>query len=173
MDNQIVIATSLMMGLLAWGLVARWYVLPALANRPRTEALVPLILPHVFRYIGLAFLLPGVVATDIDARFTHPAAFGDLAAALLALLALAALRMRWKAALPLVWVFGIVGTLDRLYAVTTGIRVVDTGQFGGAYFIPALIVPFLLVSHGLIFRTLLRELELPESRVGLSSLPPR
>ena len=45
-----------------------------------------------------------------------PAAYGDLLAALLALLAIAALRMAWAGAIPLVWLFNVEGTLDLVNA---------------------------------------------------------
>ena len=147
---------SLALGTLTWGLIARWYVIPVLASRPRTEALILLTLPHVFRYIGLGFLVTGVVARDISPDFAHTAAYGDLLAAVLALVAITALRLRWSAAIFLVWVFNIEGSLDLLYAVFNGVQYVDAGQLGGMYFVPTLIVPLLLVTHVMIFQLLLR-----------------
>jgi hypothetical protein len=47
---------------------------------------------HSFRFVGLAFLVKGVVSPELPAAFAVPAAYGDLIAAVLALLALAALR---------------------------------------------------------------------------------
>ncbi len=151
-----IVVVSLTMGTLSYGLIARWYVMPALATRSRTDALIPLVLPHAFRYIGLAFLIPGVVAHDTTSAFAVPAAYGDLAASVLALLALVALRSRWSLAIPLVWIFNVEGTLDMLYAVSQGVRHTDAGQLGGVVLIPILIVPLLLVTHMLIFRLLLR-----------------
>ena len=156
--QEIVMATSLVMGLLTCGLVARWYVLPKLAGLSRNAALIPLLLPHAFRYIGLGFLLPGVVASDINPGFAGPAAWGDLAAAGMALLAITALKQGWTSAVPLVWLFTVVGTADLLNAVITGVTTVNAGQFGGMYFVPTLVVPLLLVSHVLIACTLLRAL---------------
>ena len=115
------------------------------------------MLPHAFRYIGLAFLIPGVVATDITPAFAVPAAYGDLLASILALLAAVALRLRLPAAIPLVWIFNVEGFLDALYAVSQGVRYVDAGQLGGVVLIPLLIVPALLVTHVLIFQLLLRK----------------
>ena len=155
-QNMPMIIGSLALGTLTWGLIARWYVMPVLSSRPRTEALILLILPHVFRYIGLGFLVTGVVARDISPSFAHPAAYGDLLAAVLALVAIAALRFRWSAAILLVWMFNIEGSLDMLYAVFNGIRHVDAGQLGGMYFVPTLIVPLLLVTHVMIFQLLLQ-----------------
>ena len=62
----------------------------------------------------------------------------------------------------IVWVFNIVGTVDLLNAFYQADRFgVGTapGLQGAAYFIPTVLVPLLLVTHGIVFRALLR----PES----------
>jgi len=78
-----------------------------------------------------------------------PAAYGALLAALLALLAIVALRARWPIALALVWLFSAVGTLDLLNALFQGNRL--QVQLGAAYYIPTVAVPALLVTHAMIF----------------------
>ena len=72
-------------------------------------------------------------------------------AAGLALMALFALRYNWKAAIPLVWIFNIEGTVDLLNAVGRGIMFNTDGHLGATFFIPIVIVPVLLVTHGMIF----------------------
>ncbi len=152
-----IVVVSLALGMLSYGLIARWYVMPALATRSRVDALIPLLFLHAFRYIGLAFLISGVVAQDVTPAFAVPAAYGDLTASVLALLAVVALRFRWPIAIPLVWIFNVEGTLDMLYALSQGLRHVDAGQLGGVVFIPLLIVPALAVTHVMIFQLLLRK----------------
>ena len=46
--------------LLSYALIAIWYVVPRLSKQPRVEALIPLILLHTFRTVGLVFLFPQV-----------------------------------------------------------------------------------------------------------------
>ena len=157
MEDRLIIVLSLTLGFVVWWLISRWYVMPVLAARPRAEALVPLVLPHGFRYIGLSFLVPGVVAADLPQVFALPAAYGDLVAATLALLAVAALRLRWPLAMPLVWVFNVEGTLDFLVVVFLGLQHIHPGQLGGVYLIPALFVPFFFVTHLRIFQLLVRK----------------
>jgi hypothetical protein len=156
MPPQALFGISIVLGFLVWGIVGARYIWPALRELPRADALRPLLLLHSFRYIGLAFLVPGVVSAELPAGFARPAAYGDLIAAVLALLALAALRSRLGIAL--VWVFNLWGTADLLHAYYQG-RVgvgVEPGQLGAAYFIPTVVVPLLLVTHVLVFRLLLR-----------------
>ena len=146
-------------GFLAWSVFAVQYIWPAISKRERAEALRPILVLHGFRYIGLAVLVPGVVSPQLSATvFARELAYGDLAAASLALIALAALRSRL--AVPLVWIFSIVGTADLLNAFYQGsqISLANTpGLLGAGYFIPVLGVPLLLVTHILAFRLLLRK----------------
>ncbi len=83
-----------------------------------------------------------------------PAAYGDLLAALLALAAMVALRTGSVAAVPLVWVFNVAGTLDLINAFYQGLR--TNAQLGAAYYIPTFVVPALLVTHVMIFSMLAR-----------------
>jgi hypothetical protein len=148
-------------GFLAWMVFAAQYIWPAISNRERPEALRPILVLHGFRYIGLVVLIPGVVSPQLASTvFARGLAYGDLVAATLALIALAALRTRW--AEPLVWLFNIFGTLDLLNAFYQGSRIslADTpGLLGAAYYIPILGVPLLLVTHVLVFRLLMRKKE--------------
>src|SRR5215467_8614041 len=114
MPAQALFGISVAFGFIAWGIVAAQYFWPLLRTQTRGDALRPLLLLHSFRFIGLAFLVKGVVAPELPAAFAVPAAYGDLIAALLALVALAALRSGFG--IPLVWVFNLWGSADLLNA---------------------------------------------------------
>src|SRR5215475_15548903 len=77
---------SIALSFIAWGMVAARYIWPELGLRQRAEALRPLLILHSFRFIGLAFLVPGVVSPDLPSSFARSAAYGDIIAAALALL---------------------------------------------------------------------------------------
>ncbi|MEE9226026.1 MAG: hypothetical protein V3U68_07520 [Bacteroidota bacterium] len=157
MDPGSLFYLSVILGFVGFGLITRWYLMPALSALPLERSLRPLLLLHSFRFIGLAFAVPGVVSPDLPSSFANPAAYGDLLAALLALVSLAALRFRWALALPLVWLFNLEGTLDLLYAFFQGFRSqVHPGYFGAMYFVPTVVVPALITTHVIIFRLLLQ-----------------
>jgi hypothetical protein len=88
---QLCFFVSIAFGFIAWGIVARRYIWPKLRLLRRVEALRPLLILHSFRFIGLAFLVPGVVSPDLPSAFAHSAAYGDIVAATLALLSLVSL----------------------------------------------------------------------------------
>ncbi len=157
MDTQAIFGLQFVMSLVVWGLIAKWLLAPWLAKMTQHQALFWLTLPHAFRYIGMVFLVPGVVAQPLPAAFAMPAAYGDLVTGVLALLALIALRTGWAGAVALVWLFNIVGTVDLLNAL----RHVDVAPaFGAAWYIPTFLVPILLVTHFMIFVRLLRRARL-------------
>lgn len=155
MSPQAIFRAQFVLSLVVGGLIARWYVWPRLAALPAREALIPLLFVHATRYVGLVFLVPSVVPPGVPDAFAKPAAYGDLLAALLALLAIIALRHHWPGALPLAWLFNLFGVADLLYAVAQGIRF-DV-QLGAAYYIPIVAVPVLFITHAMIFLLLLRQ----------------
>ena len=94
MSPQIIFGTSVAFGLIAWSIVVVRYVWPLLHGQSRTDALRPLLMLHSFRFVGLAFLVTGIVSPGLSAEWARHAAYGDLIAAVLALLALGALPSR-------------------------------------------------------------------------------
>ena len=151
---------SIAFSFVAWGIVAARYIWPELRFRQRMEALRPLLVLHSFRFIGLAFLVPGVVSPDLPSSFAHAAAYGDIGAALLAVLALITLPS--ATGVVIAWIFGIWGSVDLLNAFYQANRAgLTPGQLGATYFIPTVIVPLLLITHGLTFRILLQHQNVP------------
>ena len=105
---------SIAFSLIAWGIVTARYIWSELRLRDRTEALRPLLILHSFRFIGLAMLVPGVVSPDLPLAFAHPAAYGDIIAAILALLSL--LLLPSAAGVAVAWLFSVWGSADLLNA---------------------------------------------------------
>jgi hypothetical protein len=147
--------------------IARWEISPRLAQRPLKEALFWLTLPHAFRHVGLVFLVPGVVAEPLPDHFALPAAYGDLTSALLAFFALVALRSGWRIAIPAVWLFSVIGSVDLINALRQAEVVPD---LGAAWYIPTFFVPLLLVTHYMIFARLLRRPEHAGETTDLTQL---
>ena len=151
-----ILTVNLLFSTLVFGIAARIYVVPRMRQLSASTVLVPILLLHSFRHLGLMFLAPGATYPGIPAGFTRPAAFGDLTAAILALLALAAVRSGSRAAVPLLWIFNVEGTLDLFHAIYLATVLQAFPYMGAAYWIPAFWVPALLVTHFLVFMLLLR-----------------
>jgi hypothetical protein len=146
---------SIAFSFIAWGIVSARYIWPELRLRQRAEALRPLLILHSFRFMGLAFLVPGVVSPDLPPAFAHSAAYGDIIAAILALLALISLPS--AVGIAVAWIFSLWGSADLLNAFYQANHAgLMAGQLGAAYFIPTFVVPLLLITHGLALRILLQ-----------------
>ncbi len=157
MPSPALFGITVVLGLAAWGAVAWHYIWPGLRERSSPENLKPILMLHGFRFLGLAFVAPGVVSPELPAAFAQPVAYGDLISAILALLALATLGTRTGTVAP--WVFNTFGTADLLFGFYLGARISlpnTPGLLGAGYFILAAYVPLLLITHGLAFRILLR-----------------
>jgi len=130
--------------------------LAATPLRQRAEALQPLLILHSFRFIGLAFSGP-------RRRVARFAFF------------LCAFRGLWRhhsgntrvaprccccrlgLVFLLAWDLQSLGSADLLNAFYQANHVgLQPGQLGATYFIPTLVVPLLLVTHGARFRMLLQ-----------------
>jgi hypothetical protein len=141
---------------------ARIYLMPQLGRlRPRT-VLIPILLLHSLRHLGLMFLTRGATYPGLPPQFAYPAALGDLLTAVLAFVAIFFVSRNSAYARPLVWVFNVFGSLDLLDAITLA-TIYNAPEFmGPAYWIPAFWVPALLVTHYITFIILTKHW----SRVG-------
>ena len=151
-----VLTVNLLFTTLVFGIAARIYVVPRMAQLSSRAILTPILLLHAFRNLGLMFLSPGATYPGMPPEFATPSAYGDLIAAVLALIALAAVLARSSWARLLLWIFNIEGTLDLLHAIYLANVHNAFAYMGPAYWIPAFWVPALLVTHYLVFVVLLR-----------------
>jgi hypothetical protein len=153
---------ELYMSLFSFALIAWKYWIPAMRERPFAAAVAPVLLLHSFRHLGMIYLNPSVVPDLPDPGFAVPTAWGDLAAAVLALVALASLRLDGLPARAAVWLFNLVGFIDLGVAAVNGQRFQMLSKpIGVAFLLPIIVVPALLVTHGLVFWQLLRRAPAP------------
>jgi hypothetical protein len=158
MSTTTVFQTHLVFGYVAWLLCFSAYIWPRLKSAERVEAHRVIATLHSFRFFGLVFLVPGLTGPHLPAEFTTYAAYGDFTTAVLAMLALLAVRIR-----PLFWffvvAFNLLGAGDLLlayyHAVTEGVPAM-AGELGVLYVIPVLYVPILMITHVTAFYLLLR-----------------
>ena len=158
MSTAHIFTAQLVLGYVAWLLCFRAYIWPRLKAMDRLGAQRAIATLHSFRFFGLAFIVPGVVGSQLPSSFATFAAYGDLATGVLALLALLTVRMR-----PLFWLFvvafNVVGIADLLFnyfhAVQADLPAV-AGELGVAYAIPIIYVPLLMITHIAAFYLLVR-----------------
>jgi hypothetical protein len=141
--------------LAAYSAIGGWFVRPWLRARPVDVALSILLLPQLFRHVGITLLVTEVVDPTFPAEMAQRTAVGDTLTALLAWSALIGLRLRWRHALALVWFFNLFGLADMLMNLGNGLRLQVASHLGAAWFGIAFVVPLMLVVHALIFAFLL------------------
>jgi len=151
-----ILTVNLLFSTFVFWLAARIYVMPKLPELEPRTVLVPILLLHSLRHLGLMFLAPGVTDPGIPPQFTYPAAFGDLVTALLALAAIPAVLRGARIARLLVWIFNVWGTADLADAIVLATTSGAPAFMGAAYWIPAFWVPALLVTHYITFVVLLK-----------------
>jgi hypothetical protein len=142
-----ILTVNLLFSTLVFWIAARIYLWPKLPELSARTVLVPILILHAFRHLGLMFLTPGATYPGMPPEFANPAAYGDLVAAVLALVAIAALTAEARVSKALVWIFNLVGTVDLVAAIVLGTTHGADKFMGATYWIPSFWVPALLVTH--------------------------
>ena len=137
-------------------IAARLYLVPLLPRLRPQQVLLPILLLHSMRHLGMMFLTRGATYPGLPAQFAYPAAFGDLLTAIIALVTIPLLIRSSAMARPVVWFFNIFGTIDLLLAITLATVYNAPVSMGPSYWIPAFWVPLLLVTHYVTFLLLRR-----------------
>jgi hypothetical protein len=157
MNNANILAIEFWMSIFSFTFVAVWYWVPYSKKHSFAAAVTPLLLIHTFRHIGLFYLSTAAVAAPPPIEFASPTAWGDVGAAVLALISLLAVRYAPPLGKPAVWLFSLVGFGDLVVATINWDRyAVIEHHLGIAYLLVTIVVPALLVSHILIVWLLLR-----------------
>jgi len=155
MTPQNIFNLHLAMGYVPWLLWFVTYEWPRLRTMEAVDAQRAIASLHAFRFLGLVFLVPGVVGAGIPHAFAAPAAYGDFATGLLAMAAMMTIRIRslfWL----LVAAFNLLGFLDILNAYYHGVTsALPAGELGAGYFIVIVYVPILMITHVAAFYLLL------------------
>ena len=157
MPTTVLSGLQFTLSLAIFSLIAKWYIGPALSQLPKYAALAPLFLAHTLRYLPSSAFAPGQVGSDVPAHAMASIAYGDLASAILALVAVLFLRYRWPGALAIAWLVNIAASLDWLYAsFLAASQQLITHAMGGNWYIIHYYVPVIGVIHVMIFGRLLK-----------------
>jgi hypothetical protein len=101
---------------------AAWRAVPWMRQRPAAVAIAACLWVHVFRIVALQIFSARRFGFEIPLWAAQQIAWGDVAGAGLAVLALWLLRRGSAAAIPMLWVFIVESVLDLGYGAVLGIR---------------------------------------------------
>jgi hypothetical protein len=152
--------TSTAVSLATWGLLL-WILWPWMAEGGFRRVFTVLAGVHLFRWIGLVALNPTHVdgaALGLAHFYLQQVAYGDLAANILAIIAIVAVRSNWASQMFWAWAFIIVGTADTLNAGPNFIMAIkDDAQVGAlGWLILVGYVPAILLTEIVILVQLVR-----------------
>lgn len=116
MDNFTIINLQALTGSVALFLAFKFWIQPRLANLSIYDALLPFVFLNTFRYLGLSFMAKEQFYDGFPSEFLTTVGLLDFATAILAIIAAIALKNKWSFAIPLVWIFNIVGFGDLITA---------------------------------------------------------
>ena len=81
MNNFFFIPVSFVTALVVFGFAAKWYYWPWATRVSFKDAATPILLMNATRFIGLGFLVPGLVSSELSPLFSTAAAGGDMRSA--------------------------------------------------------------------------------------------
>jgi hypothetical protein len=151
------LAIQFSMAIAVYLLIFRTYLQPWFEMRDFDAAVMPLLMVHVFRYLGLALLVTGQVDEAVSRDALSIMAYGDLASGVCALLAVIAISAGSRFVVPLVVLFSIVGIADLITIGPTALNAgVIVSPIGTMWFFLVIFAPILLLSHIYILYRLVR-----------------
>ncbi|NJL55394.1 MAG: hypothetical protein HC838_12695 [Spirulinaceae cyanobacterium RM2_2_10] len=158
MNNWTILGVQSTIGLVVYALMFFWYVQPRLSKLPFENAVLPLLLLHVFRFAGFALLVVGQVDPSLPREAMSAIAYGDLLAGVSALIAALALRGGSGLAVPLIWLFTLIEFADIANVGRIAINLDLFNQYiGTMWFVSILFFPTLLIAHIYIFHRLVKK----------------
>lgn len=148
MSNLVFLTVQYAMAFAAYLLIYRHYLRAWLRTRRFEDAVLPFLLLHCFRYLGLSMLVTGQIAEVVPREALRIMAYGDLAAAFSALLAALAISARSRLGPLLVAIFTVVGIGDLIVIGPTALNAgIFEADIGTMWFFLVTYAPALVLSH--------------------------
>lgn len=148
MQNLIILNVQVGIALIGYYLAYRIYWRDWFNRQEFGPAVQPLLLIHLYRFLGLTLLVTGQADPNLPLRAMQTIAFGDFASAVAALFAAIAVYLDSRLAPLFVAIFTLVGLADFAIVGYTAITEnVFQAYIGGMWFLSGILAPVLLLSH--------------------------
>lgn len=167
MNNTIYLIIQTTMGLIAYGFILKFYVAPKLKDKEFGPAILPFLILHIFRYLGLVLLVQGQIDPSVSRDALAVMAYGDLASGVCALAAAFAISKNLSFATPLVILFTFVGIIDFiLVSISAAMAGIVDAEIGTMWFMMVIFAPALLITQLYIAYRLLLHLRTKVGKVS-------
>jgi hypothetical protein len=156
MSNIVILNLQYLLAIGTFIVIYRIYLRQWFRSRPMHAAVLPLLLLHAFRYLGLTLIVPGQMDPALAMDGLSVMAWGDYASGAAALLAAIAVHHRWPIATAMVALFTLIGIADFILvgytATTIGVFFADMGTmwYVNVIFAPALLLSQLYIAYRLV-----------------------
>lgn len=148
--------TQLFTAYTVWTVLSIFLLVPSLNQFSQRKILTILIIPQLFRYIGVSVAAtPVVTSENIPIELAEHIALGDWLTAVLAILAFVLIRINAKITIPSIWLMNIIGFADQVMTMTRATRAGLANYMDAAWYVPTVLLPIMTASHVLIFYYLL------------------
>lgn len=148
MSNLVILNFQYLMAFGTYFVIYRIYLRKWFNAQPMHAAVLPLLLLHAFRYLGLTLLVPGQMDPSLPMDGLRVMAWGDYVSGVAALLAAIAIHHRWPIATAMVGLFMLVGFGDFIVVGYTAANIgVFLADMGTMWFVNVIYAPLLLLSQ--------------------------
>lgn len=171
MQNLIILNVQVGIAIVGYYLAYRIYFRDWLNRQEFGPAVQPLLLIHLYRFLGLTLLVTGQADPNLPLGAMQTIAFGDFAASVAALFAAIAVYANSSSAPLFVAIFTLIGLGDIAIVGYTAITAnVFQAYIGGMWFLSGILAPVLLLSHIYIaYRLLVQRGPLPASSSSVAN----
>lgn len=160
MDNFTIFNLQLLAAFLMVIFGLRWFILPKVSQLPIRDALIPFVFIHAIRYLGMMFMVDNQIYDEFPKDLAFTIGVWDYSVAILALITTYALKVKWKYAIPLVWIFNIWGFADLMTALPqASAQEFYNYDIGGIWWMSIIVGPITIISHIYIFIRLFKILK--------------
>ena len=153
--------TQLFTAYAVWTVLSILLIVPKLNQLNKKTVLTILVIPQLFRYIGVSVAASSVVTSpDIPLELARHIALGDWLTAVFAILAFVLLRTNSRFSIASVWLLNILGFADQIMTMSQATMAGLANYMDAAWYVPTVLLPIMTVSHILIFYYLLKKNEM-------------
>ncbi|NCO02590.1 MAG: hypothetical protein GW903_00175 [Alphaproteobacteria bacterium] len=148
MSNLIILNIQILSAICIYLLIYRVYLRDWFNTRDFRAAVLPLLILHSFRYLGLSLIVTGQIASEVPRGALQIMAWGDFAAGFAALLAAITIASKSKRGPFMVLLFSVIGIADLMVVGPTAYNAgVFDADIGTMWFILVTLAPALLLTH--------------------------
>ena len=148
MSNLIIINIQVLSAICIYLLIYKVYLRDWFNSRDFGAAVLPLLILHSFRYLGLGLIVDGQIAQEVPREALQIMAYGDFASAVAALLAAIAIAAKSQKGPHMVFLFSVIGIADLMVVGPTAYNAgIFNADIGTMWLILVTLAPALVLSH--------------------------